>query len=402
MSFTLEKKQTRAHPNRANGSTLIAKDAEELTIVYNKFKSNRSSPRTESQIPLNLVFTHGNGFNKSVWTYIIKQLYKSSQSHQVPWHLDTVLAIDAIGHGDSNLANQGKLGCVYMWDDGSRDVLDVIKHERETTGDMQNNFEGRTIAVGHSMGGYIALYASYLEPTFFDAVVAIDPVIYRTDVSEERYFNSLKKLSRLMKDTFNTEQEARDYFEIHSFTKNFQSDVLQDYITDEIYETKTEDGKVVYKFKCSSLNQLVAYLSRNVCAAKGMLALPSISVPIFHVVGAADIHNMREAVPWIRKAIRPDMLAGAINIEGGRHLVNSEQPDDVIKVIAEALTKRNREFNRERSNIPEIALNGEKKALFEQQRRHVLNFEMDKVYGYDTGAKYTPFDLYSKSSSSKL
>lgn len=170
MSFTLEKKQAKAYPFRAKGSTLLAKDAQDLTIVYNKFKSNFPRPNPESQLTFNLVFCHGTGFNKSVWTYLIKQLYKLSQSHQVPWFLDTVLAIDAIGHGDTSLANEGKLGCVYMWDDGSKDVIEVVKHELATTGDMKNDFESRNLIVGHSMGGFTALYATFLEPALFDSV----------------------------------------------------------------------------------------------------------------------------------------------------------------------------------------------------------------------------------------
>jgi len=397
MSFTLEKKQAKAYPFRAKGSTLLAKDAQDLTIVYNKFKSNFPRPNPESQLTFNLVFCHGTGFNKSVWTYLIKQLYKLSQSHQVPWFLDTVLAIDAIGHGDTSLANEGKLGCVYMWDDGSKDVIEVVKHELATTGDMKNDFESRNLIVGHSMGGFTALYATFLEPALFDSVVAIEPVIYGTPESEQRFMKLLKKLVGIMLDSFDTEQDARDYFEKYSFTKRFQSEVLQDYIADEIYKTKNAEGKDVYKTKCLKVSQLTTYLSPRMAMQKGMLILPLIRVPVFHVIGGAANWNVRESITWIRTSIRSDMLAGAIEIKDGQHLVNSEQPDDVVKIIRESMTKRDEEYKKKRSMIPEIALNGDKNAIRDQQYKLILNLDMDHVYGYDA-ANHVPFQLIDKKS----
>lgn len=71
----------------------------------------------------------------------------------------------------------------------------------------------------------------------------------------------LKKLVGIMLDSFDTEQDARDYFEKYSFTKRFQSEVLQDYIADEIYKTKNAEGKDVYKTKCLKVSQLTTYLS---------------------------------------------------------------------------------------------------------------------------------------------
>ena len=402
MSYTLEKKQVKAHPIRALGSTLIAKDVEDLIIVYNKFKSSKPRPSPETKLTFNLVFCHGTGFNKSVWTYLIKQLYKLSESGQVPWHLDTVLAIDAVGHGDSSVANDGKLGSVFMWDDGSKDVIEVIKHERKTTGDMQNDLETRTVAVGHSMGGHIVLFTSFLESTIFDAVVAIEPIIYETPETKARYITLLKKLVTLLKDTFDTEQEARDYFSKYSFTKDFQSEVSKNYIDDEVYKTKNEEGKTVFKSKCLAANQISTYMSENMGSLKGMLALPLIKVPIFHIIGGAAVWNLKESAPWFRESVRPDLLAAAINVDKGKHLVNSEQPDDIIKIIADALTKRDKDFKQTRSTIPEVALKGDREALRKHQQKLILTFDMDNVYGYDADKRYVPFDLHTDKYSSKL
>lgn len=99
----------------------------------------------------------------------------------------------------------------------------------------------------------------------------------------------------------------------------------------------------------------------------------------------------------IRTSIRSDMLAGAIEIKDGQHLVNSEQPDDVVKIIRESMTKRDEEYKKKRSMIPEIALNGDKNAIRDQQYKLILNLDMDHVYGYDA-ANHVPFQLIDKKS----
>lgn len=47
--------------------------------------------------------------------------------------------------------------------------------------------------------------------------------------------------------------------------------------------------------------------------------------------------------------------------------------------------------------IPEIALNGDKNAIRDQQYKLILNLDMDHVYGYDA-ANHVPFQLIDKKS----
>ena len=162
MSYSYEKKMTLAHPFRATGSTLLHEEQSSLKIVYDKYKTRSPYPNSSNQLRYNLIFIHGTGFNKSIWKYHINKLYQLSQSQQVPWFLDSVISLDMVGHGDSSLENQGKIGPIFRWDDGGKDVVNVVKYELNSTGDFKNDFNSRNIVIGHSMGGYCALYASFL------------------------------------------------------------------------------------------------------------------------------------------------------------------------------------------------------------------------------------------------
>lgn len=401
MSFTLEKKQAKAHPVRAKGATLLAEDANNLTIVYNKYKSNCPRPKPQSQLTYNLVFCHGTGFNKSIWNYHIKKLFQLSQSLQVPWFLDTVISVDAVGHGDSSLANSDKLGPVYTWDDGARDVIEVVQHEIRSTGDLKNDSNSRTVIIGHSMGGFIATYAAYLECTLFDSVIAVEPVLYGTPDNAAIYMKLFKKISGLILDTFDTEEDARYFFEKFSFTKLHNPEVLNDYMADEIYKTKNEEGKEVYKIKCLKNLQVAAYLGSMMSLRKGMLALPELRVPFLHVIGSKARWNPPESISWVRGAVNPKFFAGGVDIINGEHLVNGEKPDEVVEIIKDFLTKRNEVLDKEKSNIPEVSLKGDTAALREQEFGKLLKGDLQDIYGYEL-AMHVPFDLTLNKTNSKL
>ncbi|CAK9436419.1 uncharacterized protein LODBEIA_P09770 [Lodderomyces beijingensis] len=383
MSFTLEKKEAKASPIRAKGSTILENDFG-LKIVYNKYKTTCPLPKPESQLRFNLIFCHGTGFNKSIWNYHIRRLYQLSQSFQVPWFLDSVISIDAVGHGDSSLANYGKLGPVFCWDDGSRDVIEVIRHESDTTGDFQNNNESRNVLIGHSMGGYIACYAAFLAPSLFDSIIPFEAVIYSRPDGITIFKKLFSKIATLMLDTFDSEDEAKSYFSDFSFTKKFDRRVLDDYMADEIFAAKDpESGEDVYKIKCMKPHQISAYLGAFMSLPKGMSAIPHIRVPTLHVIGEKAKWNPPESVGWVRSAINKNYLAGTVDMKDGEHLVVGEQPDDTVEVIKYFINKRDAEFKKEKLEKPEVQLKGDKKAIFDKEFGAMMDFDLDNMYGYE-------------------
>lgn len=381
MSYSYEKKITLAHPFRATGSTLLHEEQSSLKIVYDKYKTRSPYPNSSNQLRYNLIFIHGTGFNKSIWKYHINKLYQLSQSQQVPWFLDSVISLDMVGHGDSSLENQGKIGPIFRWDDGGKDVVNVVKYELNSTGDFKNDFNSRNIVIGHSMGGYCALYASFLEPSLFDSVIPIEPVAYGAPGGLEKFTKIFKKISKLLIDTFDSKEDVNFFFKEFSFFKNMQSQVSDDFINGEIYEIE-QDGEIKYKLKCNTSHQMAAYYGAFMSISYIMLALPLLRVPICHVIGEKAVWNPPESIPWIRNAIKPEFLSQTVDVPNGEHLLNVELPDETIEIISNFITKRNNEFKESLKNIPEIKLDKNKQVIAKQEFQSLLDLRYKDVYGY--------------------
>ncbi|EGW34388.1 uncharacterized protein SPAPADRAFT_59815, partial [Spathaspora passalidarum NRRL Y-27907] len=350
MSYTTEKKISSAHQFRAPGSTVLPEDAKDLKLVYFKYKTKIP---VAGKLKFNLIFCHGTGFNKSVWTYYVNKLYSLCQTGSTSWAIDSVISIDQIGHGDSSLENEGKLGPIVRWDEGGKDVIEVIKHEIATTGDFTNDVNSRNVVIGHSMGGFNALYASFYEPTLIDACVPIEPVIYGEAGGLDKFKKIFGKIAKIMIDKFEDMQEVEFFFKEFSFYKNFHPQVLQDFMEDEIVaevDPVTKEKK--YRLKCKINNQMSAYLGAFMSIAIGMHILSLIRVPIFHVIGKKAVWNPPNSIPWIRSTINPEFLGESFDIPQGEHLVNGERPDEVISIIAKVLETRAEKFPAEAKRIP--------------------------------------------------
>ncbi|EMG48811.1 LPX1 Peroxisomal membrane protein LPX1 [Candida maltosa Xu316] len=383
MSFSYEKKITKAYPFRAAGSTLVHDEQPDLKIVYDKYKTRSSLPHSKNQLRYNFIFCHGTGFNKSIWKYHITRLYQLSQSMQVPWFLDSVIALDMVGHGDSSLENQGKISTICRWDDGARDVVEVLRHEIETTGDFKNNLESRNIIIGHSMGGFNALYAAFLAPTLFDGVIPIEPVIYGQPGGLKQFTKIFKKISKLLIDTFDSLDDVNFFFKEFSFYKTLDPKVIDDFIKDEVYPiTDKESGETKYKIKCNTAHQMAAYYGAFMSIKYGMLALPLIRVPVCHVIGSKAVWNPKESITWIRSAINPEFLAETVDVPNGEHLLNVDLPDETVEFIKNFTNKRNDKFLEEKQKMPEVVFKGDKQAIAKQEFDSLIDLRYNDVYGY--------------------
>lgn len=122
---------------------------------------------------ITLFFTHGTSFNKDLWEIIIENLIKRKE---LQGRLKRIIAIDAATHGDSAIANQGKLGdkgellvhglsqtfyltyLIAYWPDNAYDILTVV----ETLG-----LSYPIVGIGHSFGGGALYVPRRLRLSFF-------------------------------------------------------------------------------------------------------------------------------------------------------------------------------------------------------------------------------------------
>ncbi|KAK6456507.1 Alpha/Beta hydrolase protein [Scheffersomyces xylosifermentans] len=379
MSYTLEKKVSEAFHPRAPGSTTLPDDR--LSIVYNKYKTTEVIPA--DALRFNFIFSHGTGMNKSVWHFAIKNLFELSQKSGGKWYLDTVVATDAVGHGDSSVLNGDKVGWIYKWDEGGKDLLEVIKHEQRTTGDLKNNHYSRNIAVGHSLGGFQVVAAGYYAPNLLDAIIPVEAVLYSDDKSSKRFAKIFGSMAPLLLDDFDSNDDFQEFYRKFSFYKNMQASVLDDFVGDELLITvDPKTGEKRYKAKSSAKNQMATYLGAVLSIHKGMAMLPYIIIPVFHVIGDKAKWNPPESIPYIRNAIQNEYLAGTADIPGGEHLVNAEKPEAVIELLVKFTLQRQQDFKEELKTLPEVKLGPNREKIREAQFAKLLEGDLTSVYGF--------------------
>ncbi|KAK6202460.1 Alpha/Beta hydrolase protein [Scheffersomyces amazonensis] len=377
-SFTVEKKTTEAYWPRRPGSTVLADD--KLTIVYNKFKTTASIP--SNAVRYNLIFAHGTGMNKAIWTYIIKKLYEYSQNSNGKWYLDSCLAFDAVSHGDSAIINQGKIGWVYQWEEGGKDLLKVLKHEMHTTGDFQNNLTSRNIAIGHSLGGYGVVLAGFYDPNVLDSIIPIEGVLYSDDKSLTRFTKLFSKIGSLLMDTFDSERDFNDYYRVYSFYKTIHPEVMNDFLQDELI-TVVENGETKYKSKTPTNAQMASYLGSTLSLKLVMSLYPWLRVPVCHVIGSEAKWNPPETAPYVRSTIPKKYLSATYDIPKGEHLVHAEQPDYTSKIIEEFILKRQVDFESEKvTSYSELKNGTDRNKLKEIEFGNLLTGNFAKVSGY--------------------
>lgn len=362
--FTVEKKIADAAFPRASGSTILSTDR--LKIVYNKYLTTQGAI-SKDKIKINLVFAHGTGMNKMIWNYHITKLFELAQSSST-YVLNSVLAIDAVQHGDSALINEGKIGWVFMWDEGGKDIVEVVKHEQQTTNEFVNNADTKNILIGHSLGGFMSVMAAFYEPSMFDAVIPIEGVLYTDDNSSIRFMKVFSKLGQLLIDKFDSEEEYNDYFTKFSIYKNFDKRVLKDFMEDERgtwVDPETKETKFITK--ASTPNQMTTYYSAGLSVPFGMGLYPYIIVPVLHVIGEKGSWNPKESIGWFRNTIAKEYLLDGVNVPEGEHLLNAERPDELIKILQDTILKRVDAATKTRPNIPEVKYNNNRKLILETQ-----------------------------------
>jgi pimeloyl-ACP methyl ester carboxylesterase len=337
--------------------------------VYNKYKSTLAPP--QSGIKINLIFAHGSGMNKSIWKYHIDKLYASSSKHG--WYLDTVVSVDAVGHGDSAVLNVGKLGPIFRWDENGKDLLTVIKYEQSSTGDLKNDYTHRNIVIGHSLGGHAAVMAGFYGPNLVDSVVPVEAVLYYNTDNAERFTKIFSKISALLIDEFDSYEDYEEFFTSFSFFKTLHPEVQKAFMADELQTVVNKDGEIKYKTKASMVNQMASYLGSAYSLELGMKCLELLRVPVCHVVAEKGNWNPKESIPYIRQAIPKEYLAQAVDIPVGTHLVNGEYPDEMTDVIENFIKLRITQFKEQILNIdPEIATNGDRQKLADIHKEKLL------------------------------
>lgn len=273
---------------------------------------------------------HGTGMNKAIWTYYVDELVKIAKKDNSNFELNTVIAFDAVSHCDSAIANKGKLGADYIWADGAKDLIEIIKHESRVDSRFK---DASNIAIGHSLGGHGVLMAGFFEPLLFDSIVTIEPVIFPMKRGTlEQGIKLFETLSAIIKTKFKTDEEFMDYMRKKSFYKKFHPKIFGDFTNDEKLVTSNS-----VEAKTSKLSQMATYIASAQSIPIGWENLKFIFVPVLHIVGKDASWNPPGSAQKITDRI-PDCKM--VEIPEGTHLLHLEIPDAVIERIVDFIQER--------------------------------------------------------------
>ncbi|CCH62822.1 hypothetical protein TBLA_0I01640 [Henningerozyma blattae CBS 6284] len=328
---------------------------DKLKIVYEVFDFKyKSQIKLSHQINFNLVFCHGSGMSRSIWDYYIYKLTElieaKPNSSQREFHINKIISIDQVNHGESYQLNKYKLGPNYNWNDGARDIIKIMELELYKNSTDSNTLN---ILIGHSMGGFQSLSANAHLPnnTLIDLTFIIEPVlITHTFIPDSNITivssNFVKAISKKIKSNFSSIDEFNDFLNYSSFyNKNTNQDILNSIKKYELKVTldqKTDGGRVEDKSptlqvttKMNFYQNLLCYLTNKPASPWLLNNLQFINNPIISIFG--------EKSDWCPVENQIALSKNLKNykeyfIPDGNHLINLEKPDKIIEIILENLT----------------------------------------------------------------
>lgn len=323
-TYTLE--STQAACPRYPESVAPGVRGDALKVAYRKYKPTSSPP--PNAVVINLVFMHGTGMNKGIWHSHIDQLYEKCRHFGI--HLNLVLAMDAANHGDSAQLNKGKLGKVFDWRDLSYDGISMAWAERDELLAGHKN-----ILVGHSMGGLVSLYMTFLRPALFDALVMVNPVCYPVSPSPFWPFDDWAAKGYMetefqLDSPDNWQEHVLEYMRTRSFFRQFDTTVLGNMLADEMPEGPEKEGnKWVVRLKTTKQQTLLTYYA----GVGSMLVLSPIylacHVPSYRILASLDTstdeaqENLAIALPQMK----------TILLEGEKHNLHGIHPELFVETL---------------------------------------------------------------------
>ena len=178
----------------------------------------------DAKRPVDLVFSHANGFNAATYRSILAPLASSFR----------ILAPDLRGHGRTRLPTpmQGRRD----WSDHRDDLLALL-----------DAFPGPPVVLaGHSMGGTASLLAAARRPARVSRLVLFDPVVWGGMTSVVLRAPGLRRLSeryplvrsaRRRRATFESREQALEAYRGRGAFRGWPDPVLIDYLSDGLLET---------------------------------------------------------------------------------------------------------------------------------------------------------------------
>ncbi len=265
-----------------------------------------------------LLLTHATGFCGPVWRPVAARL----ADHFHCW------APDLRGHGESVTPD----GLDFRWDGFADDVLAVVDHLHEASGE-----DGALLAAGHSKGGAALLLAEQRRAGTFSRLYCYEPVVFPgapidpddTGATGAGRGNHLADGALRRRASFASAGEAFANFSSKPPLNVLRPDALQAYVDGGFREEA--DGSVT--LRCRPVDESQVY---RMGAQHGAFAhLGDVALPVTIATGAVDPVGPAAFAPAIADALPHGEL---VVFDDLGHFGPLQDPDAVADDMLRALT----------------------------------------------------------------
>jgi pimeloyl-ACP methyl ester carboxylesterase len=210
--------------------------------------------------------------------------------------------------------------------------------KEELKAELEKRYQRPIIGLGHSLGGILHILVSIEKPELYEQIILLDsPIINRSvsfllKIAKKTGF--IQKLSparstRFRKNFWKSKEEAFDYFRNKPRFRDFDVDVLRDYVNHGIIQNGT--GFQLF-FKPSIEAKIYLTIPDNLPKIYN-----KICVPFSFIAGSRSLETKFAGISYTKKH---PMFKALIKVEGS-HLFPFEYPFEAAKAIKEVI-KMNR------------------------------------------------------------
>ncbi len=263
-----------------------------------------------------LLLLHATGFHARCWDATVAAL--PDDQH--------VIALDLRGHGRSYRPNS-----LSDWMETAEDVAAFVRDQ----------ITAPVVAVGHSMGGYVAARAAALAPDKFAQLLLVDPVmlvpeIYAYEPDALGASPADHPVARRRNAWENAEQMIAHFASREPYA-HWRADVLVDYCTYGLVPAATGEG---LELACQPALEASAYMGawrNNPYPWIGEVACPT-------TILRARNAERKSAMDFSSSPTAPDLWksfpdARDLHWPDVSHFIPMEEPDRLAKFIVQMLTQ---------------------------------------------------------------
>eukprot|EP01137_Pigoraptor_chileana_P022387 Opistho-2@6946 len=255
------------------------------------------------------VFVHGNGFCRQTWDAIVEDMLTD-----VPF---SAVSFDLRGHGGS-----GDIRGHPTWEQFRDDTIAVATSVKKES--VKGGRRHPVVGVGHSMGSTCLLMAQLQDPTLFDALFLIEPIIFPPKALGEASVSPATgaryaDMARKRRATFASMQAASEYF--HKRLSTWDSRAVSGYVKGSFKHDTSGNGVSLR----ASPEQEVKLYTMNLNTVWDHLK--DIRIPTVFVHGSRSWSHGDAMM-----AAMADEVGGpsrVISVDGASHVVNMEVPTRV-------------------------------------------------------------------------